>query len=172
MNIRHTAVFDDRTVGRRARHGYRVLGITGLQMVSFRTTAARSCARSHAARLRHDRPDAHEPTVNYGGLAMGAAPPVATNCFTNTAPGADGNVRQGGLKCSLGDFNTNAVCAGLRDGIALPSALDQLGRRRTVIVNPGGHLSRQDRDDHGQLAGTEPAGSDLYIHRESGLNDT
>jgi hypothetical protein len=30
-------------------------------------------------------------------------------------------------KCSLGNFNTNAVCAGLRNGTVLPSALDQPG---------------------------------------------
>ena len=109
--------------------GIGVLGITGLQMVSLQNNRG-ALVRAEAVLLAYDMIDRMRtnPTVNYGGLAMGAAPPVAMNCFTNNCTETQmATFDKAAWKCSLGNFNTDAICAGLRDGIALPSALDQPG---------------------------------------------
>jgi len=109
--------------------GIGVLGITGLQMVSLQNNRG-ALVRAEAVSLAYDMLDRIRvnPTVNYGGLAMGAAPPAATDCFANNCTEQQmATFDQAAWKCSLGNFNTNAVCTGLRNGTVLPSAVDQPG---------------------------------------------
>lgn len=124
--------------------GIGVLGITGLQMVSLQNNRG-ALVRAEAVQLAYDIIDRirANPGVNYGGLALGAAPPAATNCFANDCTEAQMAVfDQAAWKCSLGNFNTNAVCVGLRNGTVLPLASDQPGlpsgdgQIATVPVNP------------------------------------
>jgi type IV pilus modification protein PilV len=109
--------------------GIGVLGITGLQMVSLQNNRG-ALVRADAVLLAYDMIDRirANPTINYGSLPMGAAPPAAGDCFANNCTEAQmATFDKAAWKCSLGNFNTDAVCAGLRNGTALPSALDQPG---------------------------------------------
>jgi type IV pilus modification protein PilV len=109
--------------------GIGVLGITGLQMVSLQNNRG-ALVRAEAVQLAYDIIDRirANPSVNYGGLALGAAPPAATNCFTNVCTEAQmAAFDQAAWKCALGNFNTNAICTGLRDGTVLPLATAQPG---------------------------------------------
>jgi type IV pilus assembly protein PilV len=109
--------------------GIGVLGITGLQMVSLQNNRG-ALVRADAVQLAYDMIDRirANPSINYGGLAFGTAPPAATNCFANNCTEQQmATFDQAVWKCSLGNFNTNAVCVGLRNGTVLPAAVDQPG---------------------------------------------
>src|SRR5262245_64878000 len=62
--------------------GIGVLGATGLQMVSLQQNRG-AAQRSVAVQLAYDIMDRirANPNGNYGGLALGAAPPAAPNCL-------------------------------------------------------------------------------------------
>lgn len=109
--------------------GIGVLGITGLQMVSLQNNRG-ALLRAEAVLLAYDMMDRvrANPGQNYGGLALGAAPPAPTNC----AAGACSEAQmvafdQASWKCSLGNYNTHAVCVGLRGAGVLPAATAQPG---------------------------------------------
>ena len=110
--------------------GIGVLGITGLQMVSLQNNRG-ALVRAEAVQLGYDILDRirANPGVDYGGLAFAAPPPaVATNCYNSVCTEAQmATFDQAVWKCSLGNFNTHAVCAGLRGTDALPVASAQPG---------------------------------------------
>jgi type IV pilus assembly protein PilV len=109
--------------------GIGVLGITGLQMVSLQNNRG-ALVRAEAVQLAYDIMDriCANPGTNYGGLALGAAPPAATDCFANACTEAQmATFDQAAWKCSLGNFNANGVCTGLRGANVLPPVTDQPG---------------------------------------------
>jgi len=102
--------------------GIGVLGITGLQMVSLQNNRS-ALLRGEAVQLAYDMMDRirANPGGSYGGLALGDPPPVTTNCLAGDCSEAQmAAFDQASWKCSLGDFNANAICTGLRAAGALP----------------------------------------------------
>ncbi len=109
--------------------GIGVLGITGLQMVSLQNNRG-ALVRAEAVQLAYDMLDRvrSNPGSNYGGLNLASPPPAATNCHANVCTEAQMvTFDQAVWKCSLGAWNANANCAGLRDGVILPTAANQPG---------------------------------------------
>jgi type IV pilus assembly protein PilV len=109
--------------------GIGVLGITGLQMVSLQNNRG-ALVRAEAVQLAYDMLDRvrANPGSNYGGLALAAPPPAATNCHANVCTEAQMvTFDQAVWKCSLGGWNANANCVALRDGVILPVAANQPG---------------------------------------------
>ncbi len=109
--------------------GIGVLGITGLQMVSLQNNRG-ALVRAEAVQLAYDIIDRirANPGIDYGGLALAAAPAAAQDCFANNCTEAQmAAFDQAAWKCSLGNFNTNAVCVAMRDGNVLPLATDLPG---------------------------------------------
>jgi len=109
--------------------GIGVLGITGLQMVSLQNNRT-ALLRGEAVQLAYDMMDRirANPGGNYGGLALGDTPPAATNCLASNCTEAQmAAFDQASWKCSLGDFNADAVCAALRAAGALPGGNGQPG---------------------------------------------
>ena len=74
-------------------------------------------------------------------------------------------------KCSLGLWNTNANCAALRDGVILPLGGESAGaaERRRPDRRQRRH---RNRDDHGAMAGSQPAESDVDFDRQPGMTRT
>jgi type IV pilus assembly protein PilV len=109
--------------------GIGVLGITGLQMVSLQNNRG-ALVRAEAVQLAYDMLDRvrANPGANYGPLNLTTAPVAPTNCHTTdcTQPQMV-TFDQSVWKCSLGLWNTNAVCVALRDGVILPLAANQPG---------------------------------------------
>lgn len=105
--------------------GVGVLGITGLQMVSLQNNRS-ALVRSEAVQLAYDMMDRirANPGANYDGLGVGDDPPAATNCVAGNCSAAQMVAfDQASWKCVLGNFNTNAVCTGLRAaGVLAPVA--------------------------------------------------
>lgn len=109
--------------------GIGVLGATGLQMVSLQQNRG-AALRSEAVQLAYDIMDRirANPNGNYGGLNLGAAPPVAPNCLGSVCTEAQVvSFDEASWKCSLGNFNTDAVCFGLRAAGVLAPTSDQPG---------------------------------------------
>jgi type IV pilus assembly protein PilV len=109
--------------------GIGVLGITGLQMVSLQNNRG-ALVRGEAVQLAYDILDRvrANPGANYDGLNLATPPVAATDCHANACTAAEMvTFDQTVWKCSLGLWNANANCAGLRDGVILPSAAEQPG---------------------------------------------
>ena len=111
--------------------GIGVLGITGLQMVSLQNNRG-ALVRAEAVQLAYDMIDRiranPDPIAVYGGLNLGTAPAVATNCHAAACNGLQmAGFDRAVWKCSLGLWNTNANCAGFRNGVILPLAANQPG---------------------------------------------
>jgi type IV pilus assembly protein PilV len=109
--------------------GVGVLGATGLQMVSLQHNRG-AVLRSEAVQLAYDIMDRirANPQGNYGGLALGAGPPAAPDCLGATCSVAQMvSFDQASWKCALGNFNTDAVCDGLRAAGVLAPITDQPG---------------------------------------------
>jgi Tfp pilus assembly protein PilV len=96
-------------------------------MVSLRTTTS---ARGEAVQLAYDMMDRirANPAGDYDGLAIGDVPPATANCLAGNCTEAQmAAFDQASWKCSLGNFNANAVCTALRAAGALPSGAVQPG---------------------------------------------
>jgi type IV pilus assembly protein PilV len=109
--------------------GIGVLGITGLQMVSLQNNRG-ALLRGEAVMLAYDMMDRirANPGANYDGLALDAGPAAATDCTAGACSEADmATFDQSSWKCSLGAYNTDAVCVGLRAAGVLPPVTAQPG---------------------------------------------
>jgi len=109
--------------------GIGVLGATGLQMISLQHNRG-AVLRSEAVQLAYDIMDRirANPNGNYGGLNLGSTPPVAPNCLGGVCTEAQmAAFDQASWKCSLGNFNTDAVCTGLRAAAVLAPTASQPG---------------------------------------------
>jgi type IV pilus assembly protein PilV len=111
--------------------GIGVLGITGLQMVSLQNNRG-ALVRAEAVQLAYDVMDRirANPTGNYDGIAIGAGPVApGINCMAADCP-TDANMAAFDIavwKCSLGNYNTDAVCNNLRAANVLPAVTAQPG---------------------------------------------
>ncbi len=114
--------------------GVGVLGVTGLQLVSLQNNRD-ALVRSEALQLTYDiidririNPGTGTPGVNYAGVDFDDEPSAPPDC-----QGADCSSDQMAQfdialwQCSLGAYNLNDVCDGLRDGATLPVAEAQPG---------------------------------------------
>jgi type IV pilus assembly protein PilV len=108
--------------------GIGVLGATGLQMISLQHNRG-AVLRSEAVQLAYDIMDRirANPKGNYG-IALGAGPTAAPDCLGGVCSDAQMvSFDQASWKCSLGGFNADAVCDGLRAGGVLAPTSDQPG---------------------------------------------
>lgn len=104
-----------------------VLGITAMQMVSLQNNRG-ALFRAEAVQLAYDmmdriraNPEGAVPGGAYDGLAIADAPPGAANCLTGNCSQAQMvTFDQAVWKCSLGNFNANAVCNAFRATGVLP----------------------------------------------------
>jgi type IV pilus assembly protein PilV len=123
--------------------GIGVLGITGLQMVSLQNNRG-ALTRADAVQLAYDILDRirANPGAAYAGLALGAAPPVTVDCEAVACTEAQMAIfDQAVWKCSLGNWNTNANCVPIRNGVILPLAANQPGLPSgdgSIAINGGG----------------------------------
>jgi len=109
--------------------GIGVLGLSGLQLMSLKNSRT-SVSRGEAVVLAYDIVDRMRANrgATYTGLAMGAAPPAATNCLASNCSAAQmATFDQAVWKCALGNFNTDNTCVTLRAAGALPAAQTEPG---------------------------------------------
>lgn len=108
--------------------GIGVLGVTALQMVSLQNNRA-ALERAEAVQLAYDMMDRvrANPGTAYA-IAVGTAPPAATDCTANTCTAAQmADFDLASWKCQLGNFHTDAACTGFRGAGVLPPETDQPG---------------------------------------------
>ena len=123
--------------------GIGVLGATGLQMVSLQHNRG-AVLRSEAVQLAYDIMDRirANPNGNYSGLNLGSPPPVAPNCLAGVCTEAQmAAFDQASWKCLLGNFNTDAVCTGLRAaGVLAPNQPGLPSGDGSIAVNAATRL--------------------------------
>jgi type IV pilus assembly protein PilV len=98
-------------------------------MVSLQNNRG-ALVRAEAVQLAYDILDRirANPGPNYGPVNLGTPPAAATNCHANVCTAAQMvTFDQTVWKCSLGLWNTNAICVAFRDGEILPLAANQPG---------------------------------------------
>jgi len=114
--------------------GVGVLGITGLQVVSLQNNGS-ALIRGQAVQLSYeilDRIRANPlgtPAGNaYNNISLAQAPVGATNCEAGPCSEAQMAVFDVAIwKCSLGNYNSESVCEGLRNAGVLPSVSELPG---------------------------------------------
>jgi type IV pilus assembly protein PilV len=114
--------------------GVGVLGVTALQMLSLQNNRS-ALVRAEAVQLAYDmmdriraNPEGGVPGQAYDGLAIGDAPPAATDCVANNCTQAQMiQFDQATWKCSLGGFDADATCTAFRAGGVLPPVAAQPG---------------------------------------------
>jgi type IV pilus assembly protein PilV len=109
--------------------GIGVLGLSGLQLVSLQNGRT-SVSRGAAVVLAYDIVDRMRANrgAAYGGLAIGASPPAATNCLANNCTDTQmAAFDQAVWKCALGAYNADNTCVTLRAAGVLPAVQAEPG---------------------------------------------
>ena len=143
--------------------GIGVLGVTALQMVSLQNNRD-ALQRANAVQLAYDMMDriranpAGTPAgADYSGLGVGDGPPAAADCIANVCSEAQMVAfDQASWKCTLGSYNGDGVCQGMRAGGILPAEDDQPGLPQgdgSVAVDGAGtiRVSVQWTETNGQV---------------------
>ena len=111
--------------------GIGVLGVTALQMVSLQNNRD-ALERAEAVQLAYDIMDRIRANpgaaagVAYAGVDIGDGPPSANDCIANVCSEAQMVAFDvASWKCTLGSYNGDGVCQGMRAGGILPPE-DQL----------------------------------------------
>jgi type IV pilus assembly protein PilV len=108
--------------------GIGVLGITGLQVLSLQQNRS-ALLHGEAVHLAYDIVDRvrANPTGNYG-LAWDDAPPAAQDCTASVCTVDQMRAFDEAIwKCSLGIFNTHAICETFRSNGIVAPATEQPG---------------------------------------------